>query len=169
MKASINMRGATHYDATTLAVLSIKVWLATYAKEGIKAEYADFVINTFNTSSILNDINNPEKIMLVAEQDGVLQGYLLANKKSHYQGQPEFGYEVERLYVDAQFKGQCIGKSLLKRCQNELGSNFWLYTWVENDANGFYQHLGLSNIGQFVFNFHGAKIHNWVYSSTQLL
>jgi len=168
MRASINMRGATHHDATTLSVLSIQVWLATYAKEGVKAEYADFVINTFNTSSILNDINNPEKIILVAEQEGVLQGYLLANKKSQYQGQPEFGYEVERLYVDAQFKGQGIGKALLKRCQNELGTNFWLYTWVENDANDFYKHLGLINIGQLTFDFHGVKIQNWVYTSVKL-
>lgn len=99
----------------------------------------------------------------------MLQGYLLANKKSYYQGQPEFGYEVERLYVDAKFKGLGIVKALVQRVQKEFGSNFWLYTWVENDANGFYLHLGLSNIGQFVFNFHGAKIHNWVYSSTNLL
>ena len=169
MKASLNMRGATHHDATTLAVLSIKVWLATYAKEGVKAEYADFVINTFNTSSILNDINNPEKIILVAEQEGVLQGYLLANKQNHYRDQSKFGYEIERLYVDAQFKGQGIGKALLKRCQNELGPEFWLYTWVENDANDFYKHLGLANIGQLTFDFHGIEIHNWVYSSTQLL
>jgi len=168
MKVSINIRDATHHDATTLAVLSIQVWLTTYAKEGVKTEYADFVINTFNTSSILNDINNPEKIILVAEQAGVLQGYLLANKKSYYQGQPEFGYEVERLYVDAQFKGRGIGKALLQRCQNELGPKFWLYTWVENDANGFYKNLGLTNIGQLTFDFHGVKIQNWVYSSVRL-
>lgn len=169
MKASINFRTATHHDAATLTVLSIQVWLTTYAKEGVKAEYADFVMNTFNTRGMLDDINNPEKIILVAEQAGVLQGYLLANKKSHYQGQPEYGYEVERLYVDAKFKGLGIGKALLQKVQKEFGSNFWLYTWVENDANSFYQHIGLSNIGQFVFNFHDAKIHNWVYSSTNLL
>ncbi|ALO41712.1 GNAT family N-acetyltransferase [Pseudoalteromonas phenolica] len=168
MKAETIIRKAREQDVPCLSVLSSKVWLATYAKEGVKPEYADFVVNNFNTESFLQDINSLDKTILVAEQEGILQGYLLANKQSHYQGQSEFGYEIDRLYVDAQFKGLGIGKALLQRCQNELGPKFWLYTWVENDANDFYKHLGLTNIGQLTFDFHGVKIQNWVYSSVRL-
>jgi len=168
MKAETIIRKALEQDITCLSVLSSKVWLATYAKEGVKPEYADFVVDNFKTESFLQDINSQNKTILVAEQEGILQGYLLANKQNHYRDQSKFGYEIERLYVDAQFKGQGIGKALLKRCQNELGHEFWLYTWVENDANGFYKHLGLMNVGQLTFDFHGVKIQNWVYSSVKL-
>ncbi|MFY8299592.1 GNAT family N-acetyltransferase [Pseudoalteromonas sp. SS15] len=116
MKAETNIRKASEQDITCLSVLSSKVWLATYAKEGVKSEYADFVVHNFNTGSILQDINSPNKTVLVAEQEGILQGYLLANRQSNYKDQSKFGYEIERLYVDAQFKGQGIGKALLQRC-----------------------------------------------------
>ncbi|WP_240721970.1 GNAT family N-acetyltransferase [Pseudoalteromonas phenolica] len=168
MKAETIIRKALEQDITCLSVLSSKVWLATYAKEGVKPEYANFVVHNFNTESFLQDINSLNKTILVAEQEGILQGYLLANRQSHYQDQSKFGYEIERLYIDTQFKGQGIGKALLQRCQNELGPKFWLYTWVENDANDFYKHLGLINIGQLTFDFHGVKIQNWVYTSVKL-
>ncbi len=168
MEEKFALRRATEQDVTCLSVLSIKVWLATYAKDGVKPEYADFVVQNFNTELFLQDIHSPNKTVFVAEQGGILQAYLLANKQSRYQDQSKFGYEIERLYVDTQFKGLGIGKALLKRCQNELGPKFWLYTWVENDANDFYKHLGLANIGQLTFDFHGVEIHNWIYSSVKL-
>ena len=38
------VREATKDDCAKLALLSIRVWLDTYAQEGIKTEYADYPV-----------------------------------------------------------------------------------------------------------------------------
>lgn len=44
------IRVARKQDAINLAVLSMQVWLETYAQEGIRSEYSHHVLNTFTES-----------------------------------------------------------------------------------------------------------------------
>lgn len=158
-------REATKDDCIKLAALSIKVWLDTYAKEGIKSEYAEYALSTFTGDYFLEVLNSNRLHLLVSENNDVLQGYVLINLESYYQT-PDSGFEVEKLYVDRCFKGQGIGKMLLNEIEKKFGKTYWLYTWVENESNGFYQHLGFERIGQLSFEFSGSLIENNVYQST---
>ena len=54
------VREATKDDCAKLAVLSIRVWLDTYAQEGIKTEYADYVLSTFTADYFLEILNNTQ-------------------------------------------------------------------------------------------------------------
>ncbi len=158
------VREATKDDCAKLAVLSIRVWLDTYAQEGIKTEYADYVLSTFTADYFLEILNNTKYRVLVSEKNEILHGYVMVNLESNYQT-PESGFEVEKLYVDGLFKGKGVGKKLLKSVEDQFGRQYWLYTWVKNESNGFYEHLGFSRIGSLTFEFFGALIENNVYQS----
>lgn len=158
------VREATKDDCAKLAVLSIRVWLDTYAQEGIKTEYADYVLSTFTADYFLEILNNTKYRVLVSEENEILHGYVMVNLESNYQT-PESGFEVEKLYVDNLFRGKGVGKKLLKSMEDQFGRQYWLYTWIKNESNGFYEHLGFSRIGSLTFEFFGALIENNVYQS----
>ncbi|MDN3617281.1 GNAT family N-acetyltransferase [Vibrio gallaecicus] len=158
------VREATKDDCVKLAALSIKVWLDTYAREGIKTEYAEYVLSTFTATYFFEILDTTKYRVFVSEEQEVIQGYVMVNLESHYQTSGN-GFEVEKLYVDNTFKGKGLGRKLLNEVENQLGNKYWLYTWVENESNGFYEHLGLSRIGLLTFEFAGASIENNVYQS----
>ncbi|WP_295891765.1 N-acetyltransferase [uncultured Vibrio sp.] len=158
------IREATKEDCLQLAALSIKVWLDTYAKEGIKADYAHYVLSTFTQSYFFELLNTPQHRLLVSEENHVLQGYALINFESFYET-PHRGYEIEKLYIDSTFKGRGLGRRLLNEIGRRFGEQYWLYTWVENESNGFYEHLGFSKVGLLSFEFSGVRIDNNVYLS----
>lgn len=168
------IREARKEDASNLAVLSLRVWLDTYATEGIKTNYSEYVLSQFTPayfesliradSPCMDDevIESPYRI-LVFEQEDVLKGYVLINLASYFDDNSQYGFEIEKLYVDATFKGLGIGRSLIEAVKQHFGHFFWLYTWVENESNCFYTHLGFKQIGQFSFCFSEQLIENNVY------
>ena len=158
------IRHACKDDCLQLAALSIKVWLDTYAVEGIKREYAQYALATFTESYFSSLLDSPDYNLLVVEKEKALQGYALLNMNSHYQSANN-GFELEKLYIDTAFKGQGLGKQLLNAVEHEFGNVYWLYTWVENESNGFYLHLGFRKIGKLNFEFAGTQIENNVYQS----
>lgn len=156
------IREATSEDSTNLAALSIKVWLETYAQNGIKQAYSDYVLKTFTEAHFLELMVKEDCHILVSENNHALQGYALINLKAHFET-PDNGFELEKLYVDSCCKGQGIGRALLNEITMRFGPVFWLYTWRENKSNHFYQHLGFDRIGQLTFEFAGQLITNHVY------
>ena len=156
------IRVAETNDCLSIAALSIKVWLQTYAKTGIRREFADFALSTFTEEYFLERISHPDYRLLVCVDEDVIQGYALINLTSHFQT-ADNGFEVEKLYVDSCFQGQGIGTALLQQVAEQFGATFWLYTWVENASNDFYQSLGMSHIGKLTFDFHQWQIDNNVW------
>ncbi|MCL9777377.1 GNAT family N-acetyltransferase [Vibrio methylphosphonaticus] len=156
------IREATPEDCTNLAVLAIKVWLDTYAANGIRKEYADYVLNTFTEGYFLNRLTLPNYRVLVSVCDGVLEGFIMVNLASRFESE-DYGYEIEKLYIHAPFSGKGLGRALLNDVAQRYGERFWLYTWVENTSNGFYQHLGFTQVGQISFDFYGVLVENHVY------
>lgn len=161
------IREAVKEDCINLAVLSLQVWLDTYAIEGIKTEYSKYVSTNFTEVCFLDILNNSNNRLLVCESNKVLQAFVLINFDSHFEGDDN-GFEIEKLYVDKRFKAQGIGSKLLTEVESRYGPKFWLYTWVENKSNGFYKHLGFKHIGNINFDFNNQIIENNVYSYTSM-
>jgi len=161
------IRDANQQDCINLAVLSLQVWLDTYAIEGIRSEYSTYVLATFTESYFLELLENPDYRLLISETDNTLQGFVLVNLDSQFEDK-EHGFEIEKLYVHNKFTGQGVGRTLLAEVEHQFGSSFWLYTWVENDSNHFYQHLGFRYIGQLNVDFSGMQIENNVYAFKRL-
>lgn len=160
------IREARESDCINLAALSIKVWLENYAVVGIRREFSEYVFSTFTQEHFMQALHKPSCKMLVCEHNEALQGYVLLDFNSHFET-PDNGFEIKKLYIDSRFKQQGIGKALLSEVAQRFGPQFWLYTWIENAANGFYQHLGFSKIGTFVFKISGQTIENNVYRGPQ--
>ncbi|MCC2616281.1 GNAT family N-acetyltransferase [Aestuariibacter halophilus] len=158
------IRAATSHDCANIALLGLCVWIDTYATDGIKTAYTRHVLDTFTEHRYQALLNDPHYHLLVSEQEGILQGYVLINLASHYQ-HPDNGFEIDTLYVDKRHAGLGIGRQLLEAVQGRFGDRYWLYTWTQNAANGFYQHLGLKPCGQIDFEFDGVTITNTVYLS----
>ncbi|NQY19716.1 MAG: GNAT family N-acetyltransferase [Campylobacteraceae bacterium] len=161
------IRKAVKEDCINLAVLSLEVWLDTYAIEGIRTEYSSYVITNFTEVSFLNILNNSNNRLLVCESNKVLKAFVLINFDSHFECDDN-GFEIEKLYVDKRFKAQGIGRKLLAEVESRYGPKFWLYTWVENKSNNFYKHLGFKNIGKINFDFNNQIIENNVYAYTSI-
>ncbi|PAY01797.1 GNAT family N-acetyltransferase [Pseudoalteromonas sp. HM-SA03] len=159
------IRPAVPSDAVALAAISIQVWLDTYAQKGIRHEHAQFALETFSSAYFLERIEKPEFSIFVSEQNGHLLGFILTNHNSGYNNE-NYGYEIEKLYVLRHFQGQGVGSRLLNYASIKLGSCFWLYTWVENQANLFYEKHGLTNVGKFTFTFCEWEIENNVFRSS---
>ncbi|CAG9296810.1 GNAT family N-acetyltransferase [Celerinatantimonas diazotrophica] len=158
------IREAKESDCINLAALSIKVWLENYAIVGIRREFSEYIFSTFTEAHFTQILNQASCRVLVCEHQGALQGYVLLDLNSHFET-PSNGFEIKKLYIDSRFKQQGIGKALLSEVEQRFGHPFWLYTWVENASNGFYQHLGFTKIGTFVFEASGQAIENNVYRS----
>jgi GNAT superfamily N-acetyltransferase len=156
------IRQAIPEDCANLAVLAITVWIDTYAVDGIKGEYSTYVLSNFTEEKFLSLLDSAERRVLVSECDGVLQAFALINLHSHFDERNN-GFEIEKLYVDRRFKGKGLGRELLAEIEDKFGQIFWLYTWVENESNGFYEHMGLKRIGRLSFDFNGKAIENHVY------
>ena len=156
------IREATKDDCINLAVLSLQVWLETYAVEGIRTEYSKYVLSTFTESYFLDLLNNSNYRLLLSEIDDTLQGYALINLKSCFKDETN-GFEIDKLYVHNKFNGQGVGRNLLYEVEQRYGGRFWLYTWTENTSNKFYQHLGFNQIGKLDIDFNGNVIENNVY------
>ena len=157
------IRYAQKEDCINLAVLSLQVWLETYAVEGIRTEYSKYVIETFTETYFLSLLNKPNYQLLVSETEGTLQGFILINLDSHFESEMN-GFEIEKLYVHRNFKGQGLGRQFISEVRQRFGKNFWLYTWVENESNEFYKHLGFKYVGQLNFEFFNTLIKNNVYT-----
>lgn len=156
------IRSATYADAQSLAALSIQVWLDTYAVEGLRQEYAEYALSTFTETYFVSLLQKEEISIFIATHQGAIQGYIQANRHSRYH-QQDLGFEVERLYVLGRFQGLGIGRRLLSQMVDKLGERYWLYTWVKNESNRFYEKLGLALIGKHRFQFHQWEIENNVY------
>ncbi len=156
------IRPATEQDCANLAALSLQVWLETYALEGIKTKYAEYALDTFSKGQFQGLLAQPRYQILVYYRDDVLCGYALVDLESRYQDKTN-GFELARLYVHNKFSGQGIGKQLMQAVARRFGTPYWLYTWVENKSNRFYQHLGCKKIGELSFDFAGVAIKNNIY------
>lgn len=161
------IRKAKKEDSLNLAVLSIQVWLHTYAASGIRNEISYFVLDTFTPAYFKNSIENKNYRVCVAIKDNHLVGYVTAHLTSFWQDESN-GYEIDKLYVQEHFQGRGLGKRLLAEISTQCGGTFWLSTWKYNDkAIGFYKHLGFIDVGTRYFEFGGEAHENCVLAIKQ--
>ncbi|TMP39671.1 GNAT family N-acetyltransferase [Pseudoalteromonas rubra] len=161
-KYNYEIRHAKNQDCRSLALLASRVWLDTYARDEVKADCTEYANSTFTTDYFRALLERPDYRLLVSDQAGVLQGFVLVNLTAHYQS-PDNGYEVEKLYIDKPFQGAGLGRALLNQVAQQFGKPMWLYTWTENAANQFYRRLGAQQIGTLSFEAFGSTINNNVY------
>ena len=159
------IRSATASDTDNLAVLSIHVWLDTYAVQGIRRDYSQFVLAEFTPQAYEHMLDDPHTTILVYEHDDILQGFAVLKDAAPCPNHTAT-IELTKLYVHAKWQGQGIGRALLEACCQQTHNNLWLRTWSENQANGFYESAGLVFIAKEETQFGEHRIVNNLYAAT---
>ncbi|EEW60782.1 acetyltransferase, gnat family [Ruegeria sp. TrichCH4B] len=165
----MTLRPARPEDASSLAALSLEVWIGTYLRRGINAHFADYVLSEFTPARLEALIQAPDQNIIVSQNQDGIDGYI---RVSHRCPDPLAGdhqTEVATLYVQPRHHGKGIGRALLSagmRAAQEAGAaSVWLTTNSENaPAIAFYLAQGFERIGITQFRIEDQAYQNDVFA-----
>ncbi len=156
-------------DASSIAAISIEVWIGTYLKRGVNAFFADYALEEFTRSKAERLIADPDQFILVSENEDGIDGFIRVTSasKAPISGCSEM--EISTFYVQPRHRGKGIGKRLLhaafEHCRNKPADSVWLTTNAENDpAIAFYLAQGFKLVGKTHFRIDDQGYLNNVYS-----
>ncbi|WP_082760166.1 GNAT family N-acetyltransferase [Agrobacterium bohemicum] len=70
-------RHAKASDASSLAAISIEVWIGTYLRKGVNGFFADYALSEFTTTKLEAIITSDNERIIVSEnEDGIGKGLL---------------------------------------------------------------------------------------------
>ncbi len=148
---------ARENDAEALAELSRRTFVETFAKDNSEQDMAQHLAKSYSKSIQLNEILDPSRRIEIAWIENSAAGFLhLRDGKPDASIQGPRPIELLRLYVAAQWHGEGIGASLMKRsieiAKAEGFQTMWLGVWEKNfKAQEFYKKFGFEAVGKHVF------------------
>jgi ribosomal protein S18 acetylase RimI-like enzyme len=165
----MNLRLAKLSDASSIAALSIEVWVGTYLKQGVSSGFADYVLEEFTPQKMASLISDPNQTLMVSQNNDGIDGYIRLSRHITVPVAGVSGMEVTTLYVQPSHKGLGIGKALLQSamadCRAHGGKCIWLTTNAQNSpAIRFYLSQGFRQIGTTEFRIDGQGYLNNVYA-----
>lgn len=158
-------------DALILSVLATQVFLDTYATRGIDADLAAEVTRACGLSAFGARLADPQVEITLAQAGGGAVGFLDLSLRSPCPVEGVVGAEVLRLYVQAPFQRQGVGRALLARAEAQaraLGApSIWLTAWVGNArALLFYASVGYEDVGVTPYLIEGRAYENRVFAKS---
>jgi diamine N-acetyltransferase len=162
------IRRAEINDLENITVLKQQVWIATYAVEGLRKEFSNYVLSEFTLDKVRETILDKNKLLLVAQIDNHIIGCVEIDFESQCpipleKKQPE----IAVLYILERYTGIGIGAELLIETLSELKKmNFkaaWLTAYHKNErAIRFYKKNDFKIIGVAYFEMDGNSYENKV-------
>lgn len=165
----MTLRPAQISDASSIAALSLEVWISTYLKHGVSAFFADYVLNTFTTSNTEKFIADPSEFVMVSQNDEGIDGYIRVSAGSKPPVNGCSDLQIATFYVQPRHHGKGIGSRLLDaalgHCRAMQAGTVWLTTNAENaHAIAFYLRKGFEHVGETHFRIGTESYLNNVYS-----
>ena len=165
----MTLRKARNSDASSLAAISIEVWLGTYIKQGVNSLFADYVLHEFTSEKLAQRIADPNQFFLVSQNNQGIDGFIQVSTGSPSPVQDNSTTEISTFYVQPRHHGKGVGKQLLKgalqHCREQSAESVWLATNAENTpAIAFYLAQGFSHIGETHFRMGKEAYLNNVYA-----
>lgn len=165
----MTLRHARVSDASSLAAISIEVWIGTYLKQGVNAFFADYALEAFTTAKTQAIISDPAQFILVSENAQGIDGYIRLSCGSNAPVEGCSDIEISTFYVQPRHRGKGIGKRLLHaaldHCRQQGVASVWLSTNAENmPAIAFYISQGFKEVGQTHFRIRNEGYLNNVYT-----
>ena len=150
-----------HADAShgsVLAKLALDTFCESFEKVNNPEDFWAYVNEAFHESKIIEEINEPGSLYILAYVNDELAGFARVRQSSEVDNQfpGKKTIELQRIYALEKFIGKGIGKALMNYCL-DLGKKqdaeiLWLGVWEHNlRAQQFYKKLGFEQFGSHVF------------------
>ncbi|WP_349630609.1 GNAT family N-acetyltransferase [Bradyrhizobium sp. KB893862 SZCCT0404] len=161
------IRKAEARDASSLAAVSIEVWLSTYLREGVNAFFADYVLSEFTAQKFRDAVGDPNLSIWVSENRIGIDGFVTIGSTSTPPLANCSPLEIMTLYVQPRHQSGGRGVALLQRalahCRSMGGERVWLKVNAQNDrAIAFYLRHGFKRIGSTHFVIADSAYENFV-------
>lgn len=168
----MTLRIAHLSDASSLAAISIQVWLETYIRRGVNAFFADFALSEFTAEKFRALLNDPDEHFIVSQNEDGIDGFARVTRNRPAPVPGGSTIELSTLYVQPRHHGKGIGKALLGAALDHAravgGPSLWLATNSENTpAIGFYLSQGFERLGTTHFRIQDEAYPNDVFRSPQ--
>jgi ribosomal protein S18 acetylase RimI-like enzyme len=158
---------ATIDDAETLSVLATEVWLNTYAKEGISPAFAKHLLEHYSPAAFTQAFNTEKVELLLCCREQFILGYV---KLVTNQALIDLTYgtaEIATLYVRGHHRRSGIGALLLQKAIGVAAKAgpetvFVTVHHANRSAIAFYEAQQFRKVGDWVFQFEGIEVPNWV-------
>ncbi|UWQ02854.1 GNAT family N-acetyltransferase [Aliiroseovarius crassostreae] len=162
------LRKANESDASSIAALSLEVWIGTYLKHGINGVFADYALQEFTVDKIAAMLRDPMEHVIVSENKEGIDGFARISWNKAAPINCASTTEITTLYVQPRHHGRGIGKALLDQvfevCRARGIEAVWLATNSENtNAIRFYEKLGFLQIGNTHFRINDQAYLNDVF------
>lgn len=148
---------AGYTEVQDLQNIGRQTFTETFAEHNSAQNLADYLEESFATTKLTKELNNPESNFYFAYVGNVLAGYLKINfGDAQTEIIDELAMEIERIYVLKDFQGQKVGQALFQKALDVAAetscSNIWLGVWEKNHkALNFYRKNGFEEFDQHIF------------------
>ena len=152
----MSIRPARKEDASSLAAISIEVWLGTYIRKGVNAFFADYALSEFTTSRFESTLDNEMERIWVSIADEGIDGFIRLTRGAIPSVEGCSDVEIASLYVQPRHQGKGAGSRLLDAglvyCEENGAPNPWLAVNAENNhAVEYYLRNRFSIVGETHF------------------
>ncbi|MGV6805041.1 MAG: N-acetyltransferase family protein [Ruegeria sp.] len=104
----MTLRPATLSDASSIAAISLEVWISTYLKQGVGAFFADYALEEFTTLKSGKLIADPNQYILVSDNEEGIDGFIRISLSSKAPVDGCFETEIATFYVQPRHHGKGI-------------------------------------------------------------
>lgn len=153
----IEIKKITLNDLAALRALSIKTFTDTFAKDNTPEDLKEYLDQAYTEEKLANELQNQDSEFYFIYSEDQLAGYLKINvNEAQTETIEEDALEIERIYIDSNFKRLGLGKMLyhkaIERAKELNKTSIWLGVWEKNfSAMKFYHKMGFTQVGQHSF------------------
>lgn len=157
-------------DIKNIASLAVQVWLDTYAVEGIRTSFSNYIWDDLTPSQFEKRLKEQDREIYKAEIENHLVGFIEINYSSTELDSAN-SVEIEKLYIQQNFQNQKIGSELIQFAEaifRKKGiTKYWLSVYEKNEkAIQFYQKHDFLENSEIFFELENEKHRNLVLSKT---
>jgi GNAT superfamily N-acetyltransferase len=143
------IRAATPADAATLAAVSLKTFVDTFAPHNTAADMESYTSVAFGETKQRREIETEGVVTLLGEENGETIAYAQIKRTP---AAPHGDVELARFYVDQPHHGRGIAPMLMDVVEDHAralgGTRIWLGVWEKNfRAIAFYRKRGFVQCG----------------------
>ncbi|MGE5365200.1 MAG: GNAT family N-acetyltransferase [Bacteroidota bacterium] len=154
-------------DAADLATLAVQVWLDTYATEGIRQAFSDYIWTGLTPEKFAEKLTDADNEIYKLTESGHLTGFISICFNSVCPSDHDIRCEIDKLYIHENFTGRGAGAEMIRFlegvCRVKNIPAVWLSVYEGNSrARGFYKKMDFREAGEFFFELGNERHRNMI-------